>query len=130
MLQQRSIALAQWGTATMPQCIVAMPVLLQCLSTLPQYFRNALQHCCDTHWHNAPFVASLWQCCYCKGHCDNAFWCYCNNQYFQDIKFLDPTALVALWGKGIGILMHWSRVQLPWDAMEELWLTIFSKHST
>ena len=37
MLQQRGIALPQWGIAAMPLRIAAMHVLLQCLSALPQY---------------------------------------------------------------------------------------------
>ena len=71
----------------MPQRIAAIPVSML---VLPQYCRNAdaacnaLQHCRNTycrnieaHCRNAPFVASLRQCCYCKGHCGNALWhCY------------------------------------------------------
>ena len=88
MLQQRGIALPQWGIAAMPQRIAAIPVSML---VLPQYCRNAdaacnaLQHCRNTycrnieaHCRNAPFVASLRQCCYCKGHCGNALW-HCRN---------------------------------------------------
>ena len=74
--------------AAMPQCIAAIPVSML---VLPQYCCNAdaacnaLQHCRNTycrnieaHCHNAPFVASLQQCCYCKRHCGNALW-HCRN---------------------------------------------------
>ena len=74
--------------AAMPQRIAAIPVSML---VLPQYCRNAdaacnaLQHCRNTycrnieaHCRNAPFVASLRQCCYCKGHCGNALW-HCRN---------------------------------------------------
>ena len=72
----------------MPQRIAAIPVSML---VLPQYCRNAdaacnaLEHFRNTycrnieaHCRNAPFVASLWQCCYCKGHCSNALW-HCRN---------------------------------------------------
>ena len=78
-------ALAHCGNAriaAMPQRIAAIPVSML---VLLQYCRNAdaacnaLQHCRSTycrnieaHCRNAPFVASLRQCCYCKGHCGNA----------------------------------------------------------
>ena len=74
--------------ATMPQRIAAIPISML---VLPQYCCNAdaacnaLQHCRNTycrnieaHCRNAPFVASLRQCCYCKGHCGNALW-HCRN---------------------------------------------------
>ena len=79
--------------AAMPQHIAAMPVSML---VLPQYCRNAdavcnaLQHCrnmycgnIEAHCRNAPFVASLWQCCYCKGHCSNALWHCCNTPIFS-----------------------------------------------
>ena len=93
MLQQCNIALPQWGIATMPQRIAAIPVSM---IVLPQYCCNAdaacnaLQHCCNTycrnieaHCRNAPFVASLRQCYYCKGHCGNALWHCRNNPIFS-----------------------------------------------
>ena len=74
--------------AAMPQRIAAIPVSML---VLPQSCRNAdaacnaLQHCrniycrnIEAHCRNAPFVASLRQCCYCKGHCGNALW-HCRN---------------------------------------------------
>ena len=88
MLQQRDIALPQWGIAAMAQHIAAIHVSML---VLLQYCRNAdvacnaLQHCRNTYCHNieahcrnAPFVASLRQCCYCKGHCGNVLW-HCRN---------------------------------------------------
>ena len=113
MLQQCSIALPQWSIAAMPLRIAAMHVLLQCLSALPQYpFQcsycrnadaacNALQHCRNTycrnieaHCRNAPFVASLRQCCYCKGHCGNALWHCCNTPIFSRCEmFMYPAGL-------------------------------------
>ena len=72
----------------MHQRIAAIPVSML---VLPQYCCNAdaacnaLQHCrniyccnIEVHCRNAPFVASLRQCCYCKGHCGNALW-HCRN---------------------------------------------------
>ena len=60
-----------------------------------QHYRNMYYHNVETHCRNAPFVTLLQQCCYCKGHSDNAFW-YCRNTPTFSISILIKNLMFAV----------------------------------
>ena len=96
LLQCYSNAASHCRNGVLLQCLSALLAIPVSMLVLPQYCRNAdaacnaLQHCRNTycrnieaHCRNAPFVASLQQCYYCKGRCGNALWHCCNTPIFS-----------------------------------------------